>query len=56
MTAEVSNLTKDYIDRNKIRIGDYLLGNVAMSMYVGEELKKLKLLFKGKILMLFDTQ
>ena len=41
LTTEVTNLVRDFIERNKINIGDYLFGNYAMSSYVSGELKKM---------------
>ena len=41
LTAEVTELTRQYMQNNKINVGDYLFGNYAMSMYVSNELKKI---------------
>ena len=41
MTPEITKLTRDYITRESLKEGDYLFGNVLMSLYIGQELKKL---------------
>ena len=39
MTKEATDLTRSYMERDKINTGDYLFGNYAMSSYVSGELK-----------------